>query len=89
MIRMSVGKQTVANAAIYQTDLAKKDPIIQAFYKQMENSVATPSTPDMRMVWAPMLNALGKVFRGQATSKAALQEARDEILRYIKHSKKK
>ncbi len=89
LIRMKVGKQTVANRASYNTDFAKKDPIIQAFYQQMLTSVPTPNTPEMRLVWSPMVIALSKVFRGQGTAQAALKEAYREIQKYLKQSKHK
>ena len=89
LIRMKIGKQTVANQASYKTAFAKKDPIIQAFYKQMLNAVPTPNTPEMRLVWSPMVIALSKVFRKQATARAALVEAYGEIQKYLKKNKPK
>lgn len=88
-IRMKVGKQTVANNATYQADFAKKDPVVQAFYKQMEVAVPTPNTPKMRLVWSPMVIALSKVFRGQGTAKDALLEAYTEITKLLKVTKPK
>ncbi|TNE48910.1 MAG: extracellular solute-binding protein [Deltaproteobacteria bacterium] len=87
LTRMKIGKQTVANNAVYQKDYAKKDPIIQAFYKQMQVSVPTPNTPEMRLVWSPMVIALSKVFRGQGTALDALKEAHAEITKYLQRNK--
>lgn len=88
-IRMRVGKQPVANAAIYQEPIAKNDPIVRAFYQQMLQAVPTPNTPEMRMVWSPMVIALSKVFRGQGTALDALKEALAEIQQYMKRTSSK
>lgn len=88
LVRMTVGQQSVANVKCYSTPAAKKDPILQAFYRQMKDAVPMANTPQMRVVWAPMLTALGKTFRNQSTPAKALQEARKEIMAYIKRLKK-
>ncbi|MCB9639458.1 MAG: extracellular solute-binding protein [Myxococcales bacterium] len=80
MVRMTVGKQPVANRVCYATPEAKKDPILLAFRKQLDHTVPMDNTPAMRVIWAPMLNALGNVFRGQMTAKKALEAAKREIL---------
>jgi arabinogalactan oligomer/maltooligosaccharide transport system substrate-binding protein len=83
MIRMTVGKQPVANPACYDTPEAKRDPVLMAFRKQLDTAIPMDNTPQMRMVWSPILNALGKVFRKQGTPQEALREASKEILSYI------
>lgn len=88
-IRMTVGKQSVANAVLYQEAFAKNDPIIQAFYQQMLTAVPTPNTPEMRLVWSPVVIALNKVFRGQGTALDALKEALTEIQQYMKRTRTK
>ncbi len=80
MVRMTVGKQPVANQACYATPEAKADPILLAFRRQLDHTVPMENTPAMRVVWAPMLNALGKIFRGQGTAKEALDEATREVM---------
>lgn len=83
MIRMTLGKQPVATLSCYQTPEALKDPILLAFRKQLDTTVLMDNRPQMRVVWAPMVNALGRVFRGQQSSKDALLEAQKEIRSYL------
>jgi arabinogalactan oligomer/maltooligosaccharide transport system substrate-binding protein len=88
LIRMNVGQQPVANVACYQTAKAKKDVVLQAFYKQMKQAIPMPNTPEMRVIWTPILNALGKTFRQQATPAKALAAAHREAMVYIKRLQK-
>ena len=87
LIRLKSGKQPVANKAAFQHQAARTDPVLQAFLSQLGSAVPMRNTPEMRMVWSPMLNALGKAFRGQATPAAALKAAGTEIRSYIKGRK--
>ncbi len=88
MIRMLQGKQPVANVAIYKKSVAKKDAILRAFFEQMKLAVPMPNIPEMQMVWSPMLNALGRAFREtKVSSKVLLDEAKREILSYLKAQK--
>jgi len=89
MLRMKIGKQTVANHVVYKSAEAKKDPVLMAFHAQMQKAIPMSNSPKMRMVWTPMLHAMGKVFRGQATVKAALTKAYTEIANKIFPKKKK
>jgi len=84
-IRLTVGKQTVANAAAYQ---GVSDPMLQVFRAQLDQTVPMPNTPQMLMVWQPATTALNKVVNGGGDPAAALKQAQTEIEQAFKSSRR-
>lgn len=77
--RLEVGRQPVANAAAYEDPKVKADPVLSAFRAQLDDSVVTPSGPQMQQVWGPANNALAKVIHQGADPAAALAEAQERV----------
>ncbi len=82
-IRAIEGRQTVAARAVWDDPRVKDDPILGAFYRQLPDTIATPSVPAMALIWEPVQNALRKVLRGAATPAAALHDAQARIMASI------
>lgn len=75
LVRLKVGRQTVANASIYDRDDVKQDRIMTIFRAQAENAVLMPSIPEMQVVWSTMDMAINKSVFGDTDPKEALNEA--------------
>lgn len=54
-------------------------PEVEAFSRQVDHGVPIPSHPDMDSVWGPTTDALERVFNGDQTARAALEEAANQI----------
>jgi arabinogalactan oligomer/maltooligosaccharide transport system substrate-binding protein len=78
-VRLKVGRQTVANAALYDREDVKADKVISIFRQQAEDSVLMPSRPEMQVVWSTMDMAINKSVFGEAEPAAALKEAQAKI----------
>jgi arabinogalactan oligomer/maltooligosaccharide transport system substrate-binding protein len=52
---------------------------VKGFARSVEQGVPMPSDPKMNQVWAPMKNALTKVFNGDSDPQPALEQAETEI----------
>jgi len=74
-IRLLQGNQPVANIEPYQSPEARNDPALAAFKEQLKYSVPMPNTPEMRMVWGPMKQALTSAIGGLSSPQQALSEA--------------
>jgi len=73
------GRQNPAAKAVYDDPRVATDVVLAAFRKQVEVAVAMPNLPEMSMFWSPAVSALGKVNRGAATPKDALQAAQESV----------
>ncbi|MBT9561109.1 MAG: extracellular solute-binding protein, partial [Myxococcales bacterium] len=65
LIRFEVGKQPVANKAIWAG--GGIDPAMQAFRDQAEQAVVMPSSPRMQQIWTPYNDALLSVISGDTS----------------------
>jgi len=74
--RALVGKQVVATKAVWDDAEVKKDADLSAFHAAAETGIPMPGTAAMRASWVPLEQAIKKAVRGDATPKAALDEAR-------------
>jgi maltose-binding protein MalE len=79
LVRLQVGRQTVANLAPYERDEVKNDAVIAVFRAQAESAVLTPSRPEMQIVWSTMDTAINRSVFGDADPAAALAEAQAKI----------
>lgn len=79
------GKQVVASRAFW-TEVRGERGLeqLQAFHAASTEAVPMPTSLAMRAAWVPAEQALRKVLRGDATAKAALDEAKsryDDVMR--------
>jgi arabinogalactan oligomer/maltooligosaccharide transport system substrate-binding protein len=77
--RLKDGRQTVANASVYEDAAVKSDGAFAAFRAQLDDSVPTPSVPAMQQVWGPYNNALAKVIHQGGDPAQALAEAQSRV----------
>ncbi len=82
--RALVGKQVVATKAVWDDADVKKDADLSAFHAAAETGIPMPTTPAMRAAWVPLEQAIKKSVRGDATPKAALDEARERFVDAMK-----
>jgi arabinogalactan oligomer/maltooligosaccharide transport system substrate-binding protein len=73
------GRQTPANAAVYDDPEVAKDPILSAFRLQVEHAEPMPNFAEMTMVWSPATTAMNSVVRGAASPSVALEQAQDDV----------
>ena len=76
------GRQSPANARVYQDPKVASDPILAAFRKQVEVAIPMPNLPEMTMVWSPATTAMNTVIRG-TSPKAALDRAQQQVVQQI------
>jgi arabinogalactan oligomer/maltooligosaccharide transport system substrate-binding protein len=74
------GRQTPANAKVYDDPQVAADPILAAFRKQVAVAVPMPNVPEMTMVWSPATTAMNTIVKRAATPKAALDIAQAKVL---------
>jgi arabinogalactan oligomer/maltooligosaccharide transport system substrate-binding protein len=77
------GRQTPANAKVYDDPKVKADPVISAFRRQVEVGVPMPNAPEMTMVWSPATTVMNTVVRGSATPQAALERAQAQVVKDV------
>lgn len=77
------GRQTPANAAVYDDPKVKANPILAVFRRQVETGVPMPNRPEMTMVWSPATTAMNVVVQGRAEPAAALADAQREVVERI------
>ncbi len=71
LIRATLGRQVVANAAAWSDPRLANDPVLTAFRAQLETATPTPNRPEMLDVWEPGVLALKQVLRGTPPADAA------------------
>lgn len=79
LVRLQVGRQTVANASLYERPDVKADRVISVFRGQAENAVLMPSRPEMQAVWSTMDMAINRSLFGDIPPEKALAEAQAKI----------
>lgn len=79
-VRLKVGRQTVANEAVWEQEDVRKDLVLTAFRHQANNAELMPSRPEMQAVWSTMDMAINKVLFGGADPRQALVEAQAKIV---------
>lgn len=79
LVRVQVGRQTVANVAVYEREDVKSDAVIAVFRAQAESSVLMPSRPEMQVVWSTMDTAINKAVFGGTDPAVAVAEAQAKI----------
>ena len=72
--RLRIGRQAVTEQAAWQDEAARNDPVLRAFFAQLDELVPSPSHPDMRAFWEPGQQALRQTLRG-ASPESALRGA--------------
>ncbi len=83
------GRQTPANAAIYNDPQVAADAILKAFRKQVEVAIPMPNVPEMTMVWSPATTAMNVITKGAGTPKAAMDDAQKAVLASVAALRKK
>lgn len=78
--RAKVGKQPVANKAVYEDAGIKADPFMPVFFEQAKSAVIMPATPEMQAVWSTYDQALNKTLFGEANAREALGEAQRKVV---------
>jgi len=84
--RAEIGKQVVATRAFCASPAAAAPAleVVRAFHDASAEAVTMPVSAAMNPLWAPAEQALRKVIRGEASARAALEEARaryDDVMR--------
>src|SRR5262249_15307692 len=51
LLRVRIGRQSVTHRATWQHPDAQRDPVLMAFYAQLDSMVPSPSHPGMRSFW--------------------------------------
>ncbi|HJN73994.1 MAG TPA: extracellular solute-binding protein [Myxococcota bacterium] len=72
-VRAEVGRQVVA------TGIELDDPVLEAFARQLDNSVPMPIVEEMSATWEPMARAYRRVLRGSMEPGPALEKAAWEL----------
>lgn len=77
------GRQTPANAKVYDDPAVGADAILKAFKKQVDVAIPMPNLAEMTMMWSPATTAMNTVVKKSATPKAALEQAQKELVERI------
>lgn len=88
MTRFQVGRQTVANEAVYARQEALADPVVTVFRAQAQNTVLMPSVPEMQVVWPAMDVAINQSVFGEVEPDKALADAQKKVLADIEKMKR-
>ena len=73
------GRQTPANAAVYDDPQVKADEQLAAFRSQVAVAIPMPNRPEMAMVWSPATTAMNVITKKTATPKNAMEQAQKEV----------
>lgn len=87
-VMAKVGRQTVARKAVYDDAEIAKDPVLSVFRAQLQDSVPTPNSPAMRMVWSPATTAMNKIINGKADPAEAMKAAQAEVAKLVKGARR-
>ena len=82
LLRLRLGRQAVSEKSAWQSEAARGDPVLQAFFAQLDDIVPSPSHPEMRAFWEPGQQALRQVLRG-APPEQALGNAERLLAYYL------
>lgn len=64
LLRLHEGRQTVSEKSAWQSEAAQRDPVMRAFFAQLQDLVPSPSHQGMRAFWEPGEQVLRQVLRG-------------------------
>lgn len=70
LLRLRIGRQAVSEKTAWQNEVAQRDPVMRAFFAQLDDMVPSPSHPDMRSFWEPGQQALRQTLRGAPPDEA-------------------
>ncbi len=73
------GRQTPANASIYDDPAVKADAQLASFREQVSVAIPMPNRPEMAMVWSPATTAMNVITKKAATPKNAMDQAQKEV----------
>ena len=73
------GRQTPANAAVYEDSKVQADSQLAAFRDQVSVAIPMPNRPEMAMVWSPATTAMNVITKKTATPKNAMDQAQKEV----------
>ena len=82
------GRQTPANAQVYEDATVAADPELSAFRRQVETAVSMPNYAEMTMVWSPATTAMNSIVRKAATPRAALDQAQKDVEERVRSLRK-
>lgn len=80
IVRATVGKQVVARVDAWKDPVVASNERLRAFHEAAREAIPMPTSTAMRATWVPANQAIMKVLRGDATSRAALDEARARFI---------
>ena len=81
--RVEIGKQTIANKAVYEDKVITSDPRYGIFLEQAKTATLMPSNPEMQKVWSHYDTAILKVLSGSASPKDALNTAQTLVTKAV------
>ncbi len=87
-IMAKVGRQTAARKAVYDDPEIAKDPVLSVFRAQLADSVPTPNSPAMRMVWSPVTTAMNKIINGKGDAADSMKAAQAEVAKLVKGARR-
>lgn len=73
------GRQTPANAAVYDDAKVKQDQVLQAFRAQATSAIPMPNLAEVTMMWSPVTTAMNTIVKGTSSPAAALATAQEEV----------
>ncbi|MGC4001512.1 MAG: extracellular solute-binding protein [Anaeromyxobacter sp.] len=82
------GRQSPANAKVYEDSKVASDAILAGFRKQVEVGIPMPNVPEMTMVWSPATTAGNTILRG-TPPKDALAKAQATVVKDVQGLRKK
>ena len=78
-IRFELGRQPVANKAVWAERAGRIDDKMAAFREQAKRAIVTPSVPRMQLVWSHYDEALLGVIAGDDSPESAMAQAQKAI----------
>lgn len=73
------GRQTPANAAVYDDAKVAADPILTAFRNQAKVAIPMPNLAETSIFWSPATTAMNAIVKGTASPQAAMDEAQEKL----------
>ena len=85
--RFILGKQPVANKAVWTDSDIPRDEQMDGFLAQSKVAIPMPSTPRMQQIWTPYNGALLAIISGGRSPKSEFKRAQRQAAKSIKRSK--
>jgi len=86
-VRFTVGKQPVANTAVWDDPKIARDEPMDGFLAQSKAAIPMPSSPRMQQIWTPYNSALLAIISGGRTPKKEFKVAQRQAAKSIRRSK--